>query len=169
MSVRVAPLLQRLASLPRPIRVGLIGMGAMGKGLLYQCAVTPGFECVAVADLSVEKAAACAESMGISCREVFNAAESRDAVGAGKLAVSRDGMLVAESGEIDVLIEVVQRHLRGRALLPGSPGVRQAPGHDECRSRPHLRSPLDAAGTRARAGLHQLRRRPARRHQAPRR
>ena len=80
-------------------------MGAMGKGLLYQCAVTPGFECVAVADLSVEKAAACAESLGISCRVARNPTESRDAVRAGKLAVSRDSMLVAESGEIDVLIE----------------------------------------------------------------
>jgi len=33
---------------PQGIRIGIIGMGSMGKGLLYQSHITPGIECVAV-------------------------------------------------------------------------------------------------------------------------
>ena len=96
---------RRLAALPHPIRVGLIGMGAMGKGLLYQCLATPGFECVAVADLSVEKAAACARSLGMVYRVVHTASEMQEAIHRGELAVCTDGVLVANSGEVRVLIE----------------------------------------------------------------
>ncbi len=77
----------------------------MGKGLLYQCQATPGFRCVAVADIAVEKAAACAESLGLPWRLVRTAAEMEDAIGRGQLAVCGDGMLVAGSGGVQVLIE----------------------------------------------------------------
>jgi len=55
-------------------------MGAMGKGLLHQCQLTPGFRCIAVADLSVDKAVACAQSMGLSWRVVHSAAEMQTAI-----------------------------------------------------------------------------------------
>ncbi len=46
-------MLTRLQSLRQPIRTAIIGVGSAGKGLLYQCGVTPGIQCVAVADLNV--------------------------------------------------------------------------------------------------------------------
>ncbi len=91
--------------MPQPIQVGLIGMGSMGRGLLHQCRTTPGFRCVAVADLTVEKAAACAESMGMPWRLVRDAADMQDAIGKQQLAVCCDGMLVAGSSDVQVLIE----------------------------------------------------------------
>ena len=53
----------RLQRLRQPIRIGIVGMGAMGKGLLYQAQHTPGIECVAVADIRLDRAIACAESL----------------------------------------------------------------------------------------------------------
>jgi predicted homoserine dehydrogenase-like protein len=100
-----SPLLRKLEALTQPVRVGLIGMGAMGKGLLYQCRATPGFRCVAVADLDVDKAAACAQSLGIPWRLVRDSAEMEDAIGKGQLAVSSDGMQVAGADGVQVLIE----------------------------------------------------------------
>jgi predicted homoserine dehydrogenase-like protein len=87
------------------MKIGLIGMGAMGKGLLYQCRTTPGFKCVAVADLAVDKAVECAQSMGLPWRLVGTAAEMEDAIDRGQLAVCRDGMLVAGACGVQVLIE----------------------------------------------------------------
>jgi len=40
------------------IKTGVIGCGAMGRGLVYQSSVTPGIECVAVADLQPERCTA---------------------------------------------------------------------------------------------------------------
>jgi len=36
--------------------VGIIGVGAMGRGLVQQISLTPGIECVALADLNVRQA-----------------------------------------------------------------------------------------------------------------
>jgi len=38
-----------------PIKIGIIGIGAMGKGLLYQSYITPGIDCVAVCDSTVDR------------------------------------------------------------------------------------------------------------------
>jgi predicted homoserine dehydrogenase-like protein len=96
---------QRLAILPKPIRVALIGAGSMGKGLLYQCGMTPGFRCVAVADIALEKAVECARSMQLPHRIAHTAGELQDALRQGELAVCEDGALVASCSEVDVLIE----------------------------------------------------------------
>jgi predicted homoserine dehydrogenase-like protein len=99
------PLLQRLSALSEPIRIGLIGMGAMGKGLLYQSRATPGFKCVATADVVLEKAVACAQWMGSAYRVVYTAGEMEDAIRRGELAVCENGLLVATCTEVNVLIE----------------------------------------------------------------
>ncbi len=77
----------------------------MGKGLLHQCRVTPGFECVAVADLVPEKAVACVAAMALPFRVVSTAGEMIDSIRRGELAVCADGALVAECPEAGVLIE----------------------------------------------------------------
>src|ERR1700730_13018427 len=102
---RVGSLHQRLATLVEPLRIGLIGAGAMGKGLLYQCGITPGFKCVAMADIRVERAIACARAMQLPYCIVSTAGEMEDAIRRGDLAVSEDGRLVAECSEVGILIE----------------------------------------------------------------
>ena len=42
------------------VRIGIVGAGAMGEGLLYQSAITPGVRCVAIADIDVRRALASA-------------------------------------------------------------------------------------------------------------
>jgi predicted homoserine dehydrogenase-like protein len=80
-------------------------MGAMGKGLLHQCRITPGFDCVAVADINLEKAIKCARAIEVPYCVTKTAGQVHDAVCQGKLAVCEDGALVATCSDIAVLVE----------------------------------------------------------------
>ena len=121
-------MLDRLKRLERPIRVGIIGAGAMGRGLVYQAAVTPGLEPTAVADVRVERAAACGDLIGKEAQVVHSAQEATEAVGRGRLAACEDGMAVATCEGIDVLIESSSSVVEGAefvaaALKRGTPVV----------------------------------------------
>jgi len=98
-------MLERLRSLPKPIRIGIIGAGAMGRGLLYQSRTTPGIECVAIADLDIDRAVAAAEATGHEHRVVRSAGEMEDAISAGVLAVCEDGSRVAGCESMEALVE----------------------------------------------------------------
>ena len=70
-----AYLRRQLARRTQDVRIGLIGAGAMGKGLLYQILMTPGTTCTGLADIRPDVAeAACAE-LGVPCRRVETLAE----------------------------------------------------------------------------------------------
>ncbi|HYW48379.1 MAG TPA: hypothetical protein VE959_36280 [Bryobacteraceae bacterium] len=101
----LGPTLGKLSSLTAPIRIALIGMGAMGKGLLHQCRITPGMECVAVADLVAERAVRCAEMAGLPYRLASTPGQVQDAIRQGFLAICEDSMLVAACPEATVLVE----------------------------------------------------------------
>lgn len=98
-------LLSRLAVLPRKIRVGVIGIGNIGRGIVYQVDATPGMECIAIADIRPERAAAWAARLGRDFQVVDTRAEVLDAVNRGVLAVCADGLLIAGCEEIDVLVD----------------------------------------------------------------
>ncbi len=98
-------LLSRLKALDKKIRVAIIGIGSVGKGLFYQCHITPGIECVAVADIKLERATACAEWLGREYRITRNLAEVHDAIQHGLIAVCEDGNLLAQCDLVNVLIE----------------------------------------------------------------
>ena len=98
-------MLNRLLSLDTPIRVVITGMGAMGKGLLYQSHTTPGIECVAVADLDVDKAMAAVKDLSLVPRAADSSAEIHEAVRRGEVAVCEDGMSLSKMDGADVLIE----------------------------------------------------------------
>ena len=51
----------RLLSLEKEIRVAIIGIGSIGKGLVYQVNATPGMRPVAVADIQLNKAIECVQ------------------------------------------------------------------------------------------------------------
>lgn len=95
----------KLKQLKHNINIAIIGMGSMGKGLLYQCSVTPGTRCVAIADIKLDKAIACAEQMEIKYRIVRNAEAMCDAIREGVLALCEDGGLLARCELVNVLIE----------------------------------------------------------------
>jgi predicted homoserine dehydrogenase-like protein len=54
----MADLLSRLQALRNPIQIGIVGIGSIGKGLLFQSHITRGIRCVAIADLRPERAVA---------------------------------------------------------------------------------------------------------------
>lgn len=80
-------------------------MGAMGKGLLYQCHITPGFNCLAIADLRLDSCIETAEWLGLPYEVVDTVEAMHAAIGAGKLAIAQDGDLIAQCGPADAVIE----------------------------------------------------------------
>jgi predicted homoserine dehydrogenase-like protein len=106
-------MLTRLRSLDQPIRVAIIGIGSVGKGLLYQCGITPGFTCVGIADKNVTKAVEAAKAFGRPYRVVESPGALQDAIGKGVIAVCNDGTMLARCESADVLIEASSAILEG--------------------------------------------------------
>jgi predicted homoserine dehydrogenase-like protein len=106
-------MLERLRALDVPIRVGIIGVGAMGRGLVRQISLTPGIECVALADLNVRQAIERLRAIGQSCREASSLLDAGRALQEGELPVFADGLQVCELPEIDVIIEATSAVLDG--------------------------------------------------------
>jgi len=77
----------------------------MGKGLFYQCHITPGIECVAIADIKIDRAIACAEWLERDYQIVQTLQAMHETIHRGGLAVCEDGDLVARCDLADVLIE----------------------------------------------------------------
>ena len=98
-------LLNRLKALQSSIRVALVGMGSMGRGLFYQSHITPGIECVVMADIKIERAIACAEWMKREYRVVNNLEAMHKTIRQGWIAICEDGNLAARCEWVDVLIE----------------------------------------------------------------
>lgn len=101
----MADLLQQLRALKQDIRIGVIGIGSIGNGLVFQSTITPGIKCVAIADLRIERAEECAKWLGMAYRIAETQAEVHDAIRQGKVAVCADGDLVARCELMDVLLE----------------------------------------------------------------
>lgn len=98
-------LLSRLRALPKEIRVGVIGVGNIGKGLVYQAGATPGMACAAIADIRLERATEWAARLGREYVVVESLADMHAAIHAGKLAVCSHGALVAQCELVDVLVD----------------------------------------------------------------
>src|SRR5579859_4558818 len=106
-------MLERLRALDVPIRVGIIGVGSMGRGLVRQISLTPGIECLALADLHVRQAMERLRVMGHRCREASNLVDARRALREGELPVFADGLQICEMPDIDVVIEATSAVLDG--------------------------------------------------------
>ena len=88
-----------------PIKVGIIGIGSMGKGLLYQCHITPGIDCVAVCDINFNRCVDALTLCGLHYKKVIDQNELEDTIQNGLIGVCEDGTLLAKSENIDVIIE----------------------------------------------------------------
>jgi predicted homoserine dehydrogenase-like protein len=107
------PLKKRLLSLKEDILIAVIGAGTMGKGLVYQSYITPGMKPVAIADLRIENAIACAQAMQRDYEIVRYSDSLNRAVERGRLALTDNAELVASSELINVLIEASGAPVQG--------------------------------------------------------
>jgi predicted homoserine dehydrogenase-like protein len=91
----------------KPIRVGMIGAGFMGRGLLNQIVNSvPGERMVAVYNRHVEKAVDAYRYGGLEPQIVASQDDLEDAITRGKPAVTDDWTLLTRSTQIDALIDV---------------------------------------------------------------
>jgi len=92
----------------RPVRVGLVGAGFMGKGIVNQIVnSTPGMELVAIVNRDVGRAETAYAEAGIEqTRAVSTAAELDAAVATGDYCVTDDPGALTAADSIDCLVEV---------------------------------------------------------------
>ncbi len=91
----------------KPIRVGMIGAGFMGQGLVNQIVNSvPGERMVAIYNRHVEKALKCFAYAGLDAKVAETQNDLDDAIRAGKPVVTGDPMLLPRSDLIDCLVDV---------------------------------------------------------------
>lgn len=101
------PLAKRHAE-GRPIRVGVIGTGKFGAGLVAQISQMRGMVVAAIADVRIDHARHAYASSGVPVAAQRVAEEARDlddAIRAGQPAVTEEGSLVCQAEQIDVVVE----------------------------------------------------------------
>ena len=90
-----------------PIRVGMIGAGFMGHGLLNQIVNSvPGERLVAVYNRHLEKAIDAYRYGGLEPVTVETQNQLEDAIAGGRAAVTEDWTLLTRSSQIDALVDV---------------------------------------------------------------
>ncbi len=98
-------LLARQAELGRPVRVGIVGAGQMGRGLVAQVQLAPGLEVVAVADVDIERATAALKNAGRSDAVVANdVAKASEIIREGRSVAIDDGLKMPEL-PVDMVLE----------------------------------------------------------------
>lgn len=111
--------LQARAEAGKPIKVGMIGAGFMGRGIANQIANSvPGMELVAIFNRHIDGAKRAYHEAGIEAvREVKTVSELEDSIAQGKYAVTDDAMLLCRAEGIDALIEVTGTIEFGAAVV----------------------------------------------------
>jgi predicted homoserine dehydrogenase-like protein len=104
---------ERLEGLERPIAIGIVGIGSIGKGMVLQAELTPGMRCVAVCDIRVDRAVQWVEQNAWPYRVVETPTDLHDAVRAGEMAVCQDASLIARNEAVEVVIEATNSVLAG--------------------------------------------------------
>ena len=91
----------------KPLRVGLVGAGYMGRGIaMHFLESVRGMRLVAVSNRTIGDAERAYSQVGITdTRKVDNVRDLESAIAAGKFAITDDAMLLCKAGGIDVLIE----------------------------------------------------------------
>ena len=104
----LSALLQEREREGKPIRVGIIGTGKFGGGLVAQISRMRGMEVAAIADIRLENARYAYEvsyGEGVEMATADSAKALGDAVLAGKKVITQDGLLLAAADGIDVVVE----------------------------------------------------------------
>ena len=92
----------------RPIRVGMVGAGFMGRGVALQiCRYVPGMTLVAIANRTLAQARRAYEEAGEPLMQpVGTVLELEDCIRRGRPAITDDAMLLSRAEGIDAIIEV---------------------------------------------------------------
>jgi predicted homoserine dehydrogenase-like protein len=92
----------------RPIRVGMVGAGFMGRGIALQILQsTVGMRLVAIANRHLETAdRAYKEAGAADAQPVSTVVELEDAIRANRYAITEDALLLCRAESVDVIIEV---------------------------------------------------------------
>jgi predicted homoserine dehydrogenase-like protein len=100
--------LARRAEENRPIQVGLVGAGFMGRGIALQIlTAVPGIRLAAIANRTLERARAAYALGGVDeALVVETAGELERAIAGGHFAVTEDPSVLCETGQIEAVIEV---------------------------------------------------------------
>jgi predicted homoserine dehydrogenase-like protein len=100
--------LRKRAEQGRPVRVGLIGAGYMGRGIALQTiTAVEGMELAAIANRTLDEAGRAYVQAGVEGpRAVENENELDDNASRGMASITEDPSILCRSGLIDVLIEV---------------------------------------------------------------
>ena len=104
----ISQLLAQRAAQSNPIRVGVIGTGKFGAGLVAQISQMQGMEVSAIADINAHNARYAYVSSGAREEDIRTAEtgdELEDAVRAGKPVVVEDGLALTECESIEVVVE----------------------------------------------------------------
>ena len=91
-----------------PIRVGLVGCGQMGSGLVHVTNQIVGMDIVAISDIDVNRPLATLEAIGAPESEVCvtdKLGEASDALRAGKWLVTGDAVLLTRLDALDAVVE----------------------------------------------------------------
>lgn len=100
--------LEKLAATGKPIRLGMIGAGFMGRGVaLNIIQSTPGIELVCIANRHPDGAARAYQEAGVEnfCA-VDSVSELEEAIAAGRKAITANALAVCEAENVDVVLEV---------------------------------------------------------------
>lgn len=100
--------LAKLQAENKPIKVGLVGAGFMGKGIALQiCKYVPGMELVAIANRNLDKAKFAYNQAGVEeTFEVTTTNELDKNILNGLYSVTNDPLLLCKAAGIDAIIEV---------------------------------------------------------------
>lgn len=92
----------------RPIRVGMVGAGFMGRGIALQIVQsTPGIELVAIANRDVDRAAEAYTQAGVpQARRVTSVVALESSMADGAVAITEDPLVLCEADGIDAIVEV---------------------------------------------------------------
>ncbi len=91
-----------------PIRVGLVGCGHMGSGMVHVTHQMPGMETVAIADIAPARALETLQKLGLTADQVCvtdQRGEAEDALRAGKRVLTKDAVLLAQLEGLDAVVE----------------------------------------------------------------
>ena len=109
----------REARLGRPVRVGLVGAGQMGRGFAAQLGRTPGVQVSAIADVQIERASEALSGIGVTEVRADSSEARRRAVDDGGAVAVADADELAEL-PIDVVVEATGvPDIGARVILAG--------------------------------------------------